>query len=104
MGLFLARRGKMGRRGVRGSGFWAEVRARIWVKARELYMADMIMADPLDPISTVMPEDKELMEAGYFQRAKVLVLRELAASTDPADIALKEKGRKARKARRRRKR
>ena len=44
-----------------------------------------------------MPEDKELREAGYFDRAKILVLRVLRASTDPADQELMEKGRRARK-------
>ena len=90
------------------SGFWREVRARIWQKARELYLADMLKIDPLNPPSTIMPEDKELREAGYFDRAKVLVLRELRASTDPADHELMEKGRRARRpkprTRRRRKR
>lgn len=32
-----------------------------------------------------MPENKELREAGYFDRAKVLVLCELRTSVDPAD-------------------
>ena len=90
------------------SGFWREVRARIWQKARELYLADMLKMDPLNPPPLIMPEDKELREAGYFDRAKILVLRELRASTDPADQELMEKGRRARKskprARRRRKR
>ena len=89
------------------SGFWREVRARIWQKARELYLADLLKTDPLNPPPLIMPEDKELKEAGYFDRAKVLVLRELRASTDPADHELMERGRKARKtrprARRRRK-
>ena len=89
------------------SGFWREVRARIWQKARELYLANMLKMDPLNPPPLIMPEDKELREAGYFDRAKVLVLRELRASTDPADQELIEKGRRARKpkprARRRRK-
>jgi len=79
------------------SGFWREVRARIWQKARELYLADMLRSDPLNPPPLIMPEDKELREAGYFDRAKVLVLRELRASTDPADHELMEKGRRARK-------
>ena len=79
------------------SGFWREVRARIWQKARELYLADMLRMDPLNPPPLIMPEDKELREAGYFDRAKVLVLRELRASTDPADHELMERGRRARK-------
>ena len=81
------------------SGFWREVRARIWQKARELYLADMLKMDPLNPPPLIMPEDKELREAGYFDRAKVLVLRELRASTDPADRELVERGRRARKTR-----
>jgi len=79
------------------SGFWREVRARIWQKARELYLADMLRADPLNPPPLIMPEDKELKEAGYFDRAKVLVLHELRASVDPADYELMERGRRARK-------
>ena len=90
------------------SGFWREVRARIRQKARELHLADMLRSDPLNPPPLIMPEDKELREAGYFDRAKVLVLRELRASTDLTDQELMERGRRARKpkprARRRRKR
>jgi len=89
------------------SGFWREVRARIWQKARELYLADMLRIDPLNPPPLIMPEDKELREAGYFDRAKILVLRELRASADLADYELVERDRRARKpkprARRRRK-
>ena len=72
-------------------------RARIWQKARELYLVDMLRSDPLNPPPLIMPEDKELREAGYFDRAKILVLRVLRASTDPADQELMEKGRRARK-------
>lgn len=81
------------------SGFWREVRARIWQKARELYLADLLKTEPLNPPPLIMPENKELREAGYFDRAKVLVLRELRASTDPVDQELMERGRRARKTR-----
>jgi len=44
-----------------------------------------------------MPEDREFKEAGYFDRAKVLILREFRASADPADHELMERGRRARR-------
>jgi len=40
--------------------------------------------DPLNPPPLIMPGDKELREAGYFDRAKVLILREFRASIDPS--------------------
>jgi len=76
------------------SGFWREVRARIWQKARELYLADMLRSDPLTPPPLIMPKDKELREAGYFNRAKVSILHELGASANPTDQEFVEEDRK----------
>ena len=66
------------------SGFWREIRARTWQKARELYLTDMLRINPLNPPPLITPEDEELREAGYFDRAKVLILREFRASIDPS--------------------
>lgn len=53
--------------------FWPAVRAQIWVKAEELFMMDQ--AKTWDLPNT--PERCELREGGYFERAKIIVLREL---------------------------
>jgi hypothetical protein len=52
---------------------WRQVRARIWVKAEELFMAEQIQAFDCD----ITPERCELREGGYFDRAKLIVLGEV---------------------------
>jgi hypothetical protein len=52
---------------------WREVRRRIWVKAEELFMQEQIIAFDCD----IKPERCELREGGYFDRAKLIVLREI---------------------------
>lgn len=52
---------------------WSKVRARIWVKAEELFMKDN--AQSYGSINT--PERCELREGGYFYDAKLLVLKEI---------------------------
>lgn len=52
---------------------WRNVRARIWVKAEELFMQDQIRTWDLP----VTPERCELRESGYFDKAKLIVLREV---------------------------
>jgi len=59
-------------RKVRGS-FWPAVREQIWRKAEELYMWE----HPEACLRGLRPERSELREAGYFERAKRIVLREL---------------------------
>jgi len=51
--------------------FWPDVRERIWAKAEEIYMWEN------RHLSCNKPERNELMEAGYFYRAKLIVLRDL---------------------------
>jgi hypothetical protein len=45
----------------------------IWLKAEQLYMNE----HPEAAMRGLRPERSELREAGYFERAKILVLREL---------------------------
>lgn len=56
--------------------FWPRVRVRIWEKAQELFQRNecKTMAEDFKGITA---ERKELREAGYFQEAKILVLRDL---------------------------
>jgi len=53
--------------------FWPHVRAMIWEKAEELFMADQ--ARTMDFYNR--PEKCELREGGYFHEAKLIVLRNL---------------------------
>jgi hypothetical protein len=53
--------------------FWPWVRELIWEKAEELFMQEQVRT--MD--CTIRPERSELRESGYFQEAKILVLREL---------------------------
>jgi hypothetical protein len=52
---------------------WRKVRARIWVKAEELFMLDQMHHFNCD----ITPERCELRESGYFDKAKRIVLREV---------------------------
>ena len=53
--------------------FWPQVRAMIWEKAEELFMAEQ--AKTMDFYNR--PEKCELLEGGYFHEAKLIVLRNL---------------------------
>ena len=53
--------------------FWPRVRAMIWEKAEELFMAEQ--ARTMDFYNR--PEKCELLEGGYFHEAKLIVLRNL---------------------------
>ena len=53
--------------------FWPEMRAMIWEKAEELFMAEQ--ARTMDFYNR--PEKCELLEGGYFHEAKLIVLRNL---------------------------
>ena len=53
--------------------FWPQVRAMIWEKAEELFMAEQ--ARTMDFYNR--PEKCELREGGYFHEAKLIVLRDL---------------------------
>ena len=53
--------------------FWPRVRAMIWEKAEELFMAEQ--ARTMDFYNR--PEKCELIEGGYFHDAKLIVLRNL---------------------------
>ena len=50
---------------------WRKVRAQIWVKAEQLFMMEQMRTMDCD----VTPERSELREGGYFERAKIIVLR-----------------------------
>jgi hypothetical protein len=52
--------------------FWPEVRVAIWAKAEELFMQEQMRTMDCD----VRPERSELLEGGFFERAKIIVLRE----------------------------
>lgn len=54
--------------------FWPRVRAMIWAKAQQLFQ-DQECKTMGDDFKGITAEQKELREAGYFQEAKVLVLR-----------------------------
>jgi len=53
--------------------FWPHVRAMIWEKAEELFMAEQ--ARTMDFYTR--PEKCELTEGGYFHEAKLIVLSNL---------------------------
>jgi len=54
-----------------GGSFWPIVRQRMKEKALQLYMKE-------HPETNTQPEIRELKEAGYMQKAKALVLREIS--------------------------
>jgi hypothetical protein len=49
-----------------------------WLKAEQLYMNE----HPEAAMRGLRPERSELREGGYFERAKILVLRELQLRGD----------------------
>jgi hypothetical protein len=53
---------------------WKKVRAQIWVKAEEIFMQEQMRHFDCD----ITPERCELQEGGYFDRAKLIVLREVS--------------------------
>jgi hypothetical protein len=53
---------------------WSKVRARIWIKAEQLFMQEQLRTMDCD----IKPERCELKEGGYFDQAKTLVLREVS--------------------------
>lgn len=58
--------------------FWPAVRARIWEVAEQLHAADFYDGHE----ENITPSTRqELREAGYFYRAKCLVLREINRET-----------------------
>jgi hypothetical protein len=56
--------------------FWPHVRALIWEKAQELYQMENAKTMKDDFKGTTATR-KELREGGYFQTAKLIILREL---------------------------
>jgi len=64
-------------RPVASSFSWSKIRARIWVKAEELFMQEQLRTMDCD----IKPERTELREGGYFDRAKTLILREVSHGT-----------------------
>jgi len=66
----------MKRRNREPGSFWPQVRAKIWEVAEELYMWEKLKTMGEDFVP-VRPERSELMKAGYFDRAKRIVLRGL---------------------------
>jgi hypothetical protein len=56
--------------------FWPEVRALIWEKAQQLYQQEQASSMDNDFTGTTTTR-LELMEGGYFNEAKLIVLREL---------------------------
>jgi len=64
----------MTRRNKKPGKFWPSVREQIWRKAEELYMWE----HPEACLRGLNPERSELRQAGYFERAKILVLKELS--------------------------
>ncbi len=48
------------------------MRVAIWAKAEELFMQEQMRTMDCD----VRPERSELLEGGFFERAKIIVLRE----------------------------
>lgn len=51
---------------------WRKVRARIWVKAEALFMQEQMHHFNCD----ITPERCELREGGYFDKAKLIILRD----------------------------
>jgi hypothetical protein len=56
--------------------FWPHVRSLIWEKAQELYQMEQAKTMKSD-FKGMTATRKELREGGYFQTAKVIVLRSL---------------------------
>jgi len=56
--------------------FWPQVRALIWEKAQELYQLENAKNMKEDFKGTTATK-KELREGGYFQTAKLIILREV---------------------------
>jgi hypothetical protein len=56
--------------------FWPHVRALIWKKAQELYQMENAKTMK-DNFKSTTATKKELRESGYFQTAKLIILREL---------------------------
>jgi len=56
--------------------FWPQVRALIWEKAQELYQMENAKTMK-DNFKGLTATKKELREGGYFQTAKLIILREL---------------------------
>jgi hypothetical protein len=56
--------------------FWPHVRALIWEKAQELYQMENAKTMKEDFKGTTATR-KELREGGYFQTAKLIILREI---------------------------
>ena len=61
-------------RTVASSFSWSKIRARIWVKAEELFMHEQVRTMDCD----IKPECCELREGGYYERAKTLIQREVS--------------------------
>jgi hypothetical protein len=56
--------------------FWPQVRAVIWEKAQELYQMENAKTMK-DDFKGATATRKELRKGGYFQTAKLIILREL---------------------------
>ena len=56
--------------------FWPQVRALIWEKAQELYQMENAKTMHTD-YKGITATKKELRECGYFQTAKLIILREI---------------------------
>jgi hypothetical protein len=56
--------------------FWPNVRPLIWEKAQELYQMEQAKTMKTD-FKGLTATRKELTEGGYFQTAKLIILREL---------------------------
>jgi len=56
--------------------FWSYIRPLIWQKAQELYQMENAKTMKED-FKGITANRKELREGGYFQTAKLIILREL---------------------------
>jgi len=56
--------------------FWPKVRAIIWLKAQELYQKKQAKTMGED-FTGMSATKKELLEGGYFEAAKLIILRDL---------------------------
>ncbi|MGB9854375.1 MAG: hypothetical protein ACPLRY_06185 [Candidatus Bathyarchaeales archaeon] len=65
----------MPRQKTRGK-FWPQIRALIWEKAQELYQMENAKTMQED-FKGLTATRKELRESGYFQTAKLIILRNL---------------------------
>lgn len=73
--------------------FWPQVRVLIWEKAQELYQQDEARGISNDFTGTTATK-KELREGGYYQQAKIIVLRELLLQRKGSSPASGEEGSK----------